>query len=117
MAMWRPPERIRHDATPGRWPDAATAATSRLFSPIRIGQLDLAARTWVPAMVPWRATEDGFVTPSVLGWYRRFAAGRPAAIVVEATGIRDIPSGQLFRFGEHRFLTGLRRLVVVVRWA
>ena len=117
MAMWRPPERIRHDATPGRWPDAATAATSRLFSPIRIGQLDLPARTWVPAMVPWRATEDGFVTPSVLGWYRRFAAGRPAAIVVEATGIRDIPSGPLLRIGHDRFVPGLADLVRVVREA
>ena len=117
MAMWRPPERIRHDATPGRWPDAATAAASRLFSPIRIGQLDLTARTWVPAMVPWRATEDGFVTPSVLDWYRRFAAGRPAAIVVEATGIRDIPSGPLLRIGHDRFVAGLSDLVRVVREA
>jgi 2,4-dienoyl-CoA reductase-like NADH-dependent reductase (Old Yellow Enzyme family) len=115
--MWRPPERIRHDASPGRWPDATTAAASRLFSPIRIGQLDLAARTWVPAMVPWRATEDGFVTPSVLGWYRRFAAGRPAAIVVEATGIRDIPSGPLLRIGHDRFVAGLSELVRVVREA
>ncbi|MDQ1346723.1 MAG: dimethylglycine catabolism, partial [Acidobacteriota bacterium] len=33
----------------------------------------LAERTWVPAMVPWRATEEGFVTPEVLVWYERFA--------------------------------------------
>ena len=50
-------------------------------------------RTWVPAMVPWRATEDGLVTPEVLEWYERFARGQPGALVVEATGIRDIPSG------------------------
>jgi 2,4-dienoyl-CoA reductase-like NADH-dependent reductase (Old Yellow Enzyme family) len=42
-------------------------------------------------MVPWRATEEGFVTPQVLGWYRRFAQGQPGAIVLEATGIRDVP--------------------------
>ena len=36
-------------------------------------------RTWVPAMVPWRATEDGFVTPEVLEWYARFAEGRPGS--------------------------------------
>jgi 2,4-dienoyl-CoA reductase-like NADH-dependent reductase (Old Yellow Enzyme family) len=117
MAMWRPPERIRHDARPGRWPDAATAAASRLFSPIRVGQLDLGARTWVPAMVPWRATEDGFVTPAVLDWYRRFAMGRPAAIVVEATGIRDVPSGPLLRIGHDRFVEGLANLVRVVHEA
>ena len=61
-------------------------------------------------MVPWRATEDGHVTPDVLDWYARFAAGRPGAIVVEATGIRDIPSGPLLRIGHDRFVPGLREL-------
>ncbi len=68
-------------------------------------------------MVPWRATEEGFVTPEVLDWYRRFAAGRPAVLVVEATGIRDVPSGPLLRIGHDRFLPGLRDLVRVVREA
>ena len=40
-------------------------------------------------MVPWRATEDGFVTQQNLDWYARFADGRPAVLVVEATGVRD----------------------------
>ena len=65
-------------------------------------------------MVPWRASEDGFVTPDVLDWYARFARGRPGAIVVEATGIRDVPSGPLLRIGHDRFLPGLRELVNVV---
>jgi 2,4-dienoyl-CoA reductase-like NADH-dependent reductase (Old Yellow Enzyme family) len=68
-------------------------------------------------MVPWRATDDGFVTQDVLDWYERFAAGRPAAMVVEATGIRDVPSGPLLRIGDARFLPGLRELVEVVRRA
>jgi 2,4-dienoyl-CoA reductase-like NADH-dependent reductase (Old Yellow Enzyme family) len=68
-------------------------------------------------MVPWRATEDGFVTESNLRWYERFARGRPGAIVVEATGIRDIPSGPLLRIGHDRFLPGLERLVETVRRA
>jgi 2,4-dienoyl-CoA reductase-like NADH-dependent reductase (Old Yellow Enzyme family) len=68
-------------------------------------------------MVPWRATEEGFVTPDILDWYRRFARGRPGAIVVEATGIRDVPSGPLLRIGHERFLPGLRELVRVVREA
>ncbi len=66
-------------------------------------------------MVPWRATDDGFVGQDVLDWYRRFAEGRPGAIVVEATGIRDVPSGPLLRIGDDRFVDGLRRLVDVVR--
>jgi len=68
-------------------------------------------------MVPWRASEDGFVTPEVLEWYECFARGQPGAIVVEATGIRDVPSGPLLRAGHDRFLPGLRDLVRVVREA
>jgi dimethylglycine catabolism A len=115
--MWRPPERIRHDPRPGHWPSAQDAAASLLFSQVAVGPLKLAQRTWVPAMVPWRASEDGFVTPDVLDWYARFARGRPGAIVVEATGIRDVPSGPLLRIGHDRFLPGLRELVRTVREA
>ena len=113
--MWRPPERIRYEPTLGRMPTAAEAAASRLFSPVTIGALKLTQRTWVPAMVPWRASEDGFVTQDVIDWYARFAQGRPGAIVVEATGIRDVPSGPLLRIGHDRFLPGLRPLVEAVR--
>ncbi|MCA9653454.1 MAG: NADH:flavin oxidoreductase [Myxococcales bacterium] len=115
--MWRPPQRIRHDLPDGQWPDEATARASRWFSPVQLGPLTLEQRTWVPAMVPWRATEEGEVTPEVLGWYERFARGRPGAIVVEATGIRDVPSGPLLRIGHDRFVPGLRELVAVVHEA
>lgn len=89
----------------------------RWFSPIPIGPLHLEQRTWVPAMVPWRATPSGEVTDAVVEWYRRFARGRPGAIVVEATGIRDVPSGPLLRIGDDRFIPGLRRLTQAVREA
>ncbi len=115
--MWRPPERIRWKPDGGRWPTADEAASSRLFSPIGIGPISLASRTWVPAMVPWRATEDGAVTPEVLAWYERFARGRPGALVVEATGIRDVPSGPLLRIGHDRFIPGLAELVKRVKAA
>jgi dimethylglycine catabolism A len=115
--MWRPPERIRYEPTPGRMPSREEAASARLFSPIALGPISLEQRTWVPAMVPWRATEEGYVTDDVIEWYERFARGRPGAIVVEATGIRDVPSGPLLRIGHDRFLPGLRRLVDAVRLA
>ncbi|MDE2304434.1 MAG: NADH:flavin oxidoreductase [Gammaproteobacteria bacterium] len=115
--MWRPPERIRHDAGSGRWPTAAEAAASQLFQEITLGNVRLAQRTWIPAMVPWRASPEGFVTQNVLDWYGRFAAGRPGAIVVEATGIRDVPSGPLLRIGDDRHLPGLAEIVRVVREA
>lgn len=115
--MWRPPERIRHYPTSGRWPSGAEAGRALLFSPIGVGALRLRHRTWVPAMVPWRATADGVVTPNVLSWYERFARGQPAALVVEATGVRDVSSGPLLRIGDDRFLPGLRSLADCVRRA
>ena len=100
-----------------RWPTAAEAGASRWFSPVRLGPIEAATRTWIPAMVPWRATADGFVTDAVCDWYARFAAGRPGVLVVEATGIRDVPSGPLLRAGHDRFVPGLKRLVDAVRTA
>ena len=115
--MWRPPQRIQFEPKPGRIPTASEAAASRLFSPVRVGALELEQRTWVPAMVPWRASDDGYVTDDVVDWYSRFARGRPGAIVIEATGIRDVPSGPLLRIGHDRFLPGLERLTNAVREA
>jgi 2,4-dienoyl-CoA reductase-like NADH-dependent reductase (Old Yellow Enzyme family) len=107
--------RIRHPLPPARWPSREEAERARWFSPIRLGPLPVEQRTWVPAMVPWRATEDGFVTDDVLDWYGRFAEGQPGVLVVEATGIRDIRSGPLLRIGDDRFVPGLQRLVERVR--
>ena len=115
--MWKPPERIKHQLLDARWPTKEETSGSLLFSPLKVGSVTLEERTWVPAMVPWRATEEGFVTPEILGWYERFARGRPGAIVVEATGIRDIPSGPLLRIGHERFIRGLAELVETVRRA
>src|SRR6266576_6426176 len=115
--MWKFANPIKHPIAETHWPTAEQAAGSLLYQPINIGSLTLASRTWVPAMVPWRATEDGFVTQDNLDWYRRFAEDQPAALVVEATGIRDIPSGPLLRISHDRFLPGLRKLVDTVREA
>ena len=58
-------------------PTRAEAATSRLFSQVQIGSIELEQRTWIPAMVPWRATEDGFVTDDVID-------GHYSAVIVQA---------------------------------
>ena len=115
--MWKPPQRIKHVVERGPVPTAEQAQQSLWFSPVDIGSLHIPQRTWVPAMVPWRASEDGLVTDQVIEWYRRFAMGKPGVLVVEATGIRDIPSGPLLRIGDDRFIPGLRELVEVVREA
>ncbi len=115
--MWHPETFIKYSIPATEPPSAAEAARSLWFSPLREGRLDLVERTGVPAMVPWRATDDGLVTPEVLAWYERFARGQPGALVVEATGIRDVPSGPLLRIGHDRFLPGLEELVRTVRRA
>src|ERR1700689_5646818 len=97
--MWRPPQRIRFAASAGRVPSAAEALASRLFSPVDIGPVALAQRTWVPAMVPWRATEEGYVTEEVIEWYERFARGMPGGIKTEATTSQYVPGGQRQRIG------------------
>jgi dimethylglycine catabolism A len=116
-SMWHPENPIRHQIPETRWPKLEEAAASLLFQPIEIGAITLESRTWVPAMVPWRATDEGFVTRSNLDWYKRFAEGQPGALVVEATGVRDIASGPLLRIGHDRYLPGLRELVETVREA
>lgn len=108
--MWKPPERIKYEPSPGIWPSAQQARSARLFQPLSYQALDLAERTWVPAMVPWRATENGDVTQDNIDWYGRFAKGQPGAVVVEATGIRDVPSGPLLRIGHDRYIDGLSRI-------
>ena len=115
--MWKPAQRIKFHPASGQVPTRAQAVASRLFSTVGIGPLQLAQRTWVPAMVPWRSNQEGEVTRDVLAWYERFARGRPGAIVIEATGIRDIPSGPLLRISHDRYVDGLRELASVIQQA
>ncbi|MCS6797322.1 MAG: NADH:flavin oxidoreductase [Myxococcota bacterium] len=100
-----------------RWPTASEAAAMRWFSALPLGPRTARHRTWVPAMVPWRASPEGDVTPAVVEWYRRLARGRPGVLVVEATGVRDVPSGPLLRISHDRFVPGLSRIVAAVREA
>ena len=113
--MWRPPERIRYEATLGRMPSRAEAAAARLFRPVRSARSSSSSapgcRRWCRGARPTTASSPH----EVLDWYERFADGQPGAIVVEATGIRDVPSGPLLRIGHDRFLPGLAQLVDAVR--
>jgi len=104
-----------HPIHPTHWPTREEAAASAIFSPAKLGPRTSRTRTWVPAMVPWRASDDGQVTPDVRDWYRRFADARPGVLVLEATGIRDVPSGPLLRIGHERFVPGLRELADDIR--
>ncbi len=115
--MWRPAQRLRWNTEPGSWPSPEQAKDSLLFTPLRVGSLSFSSRIWVPAMVPWRASIDGFVTPENLEWYRRFAEGAPGVIVIEATGVRDVSSGALLRISDDKYIYGLSKIVEEVNRA
>ncbi|MGE0456523.1 MAG: NADH:flavin oxidoreductase, partial [Vicinamibacteria bacterium] len=68
-----------------------------IFSPFPLGRAGLRVpnRVWLPAMVTWRGTEDGFVTDSLREIYRRYVAGGAGMVVLEATGVREVRSGPL----------------------
>ena len=72
--MWHPEPFVKHPIPSTDPPTAEEAARSLWFSPLRSGRLELRERTWVPAMVPWRATDDGLVTPEVLALVRALRA-------------------------------------------
>src|SRR5258708_2402052 len=90
---------------------------ARVFAPLPIGKGGrvLPNRIWLPAMVTWRATQDGVVTDAVREIYLRYALGGPGMIVLEAIGIRDVASGPLLRLSHDRFVPGLEALVVEMR--
>ncbi len=83
--------------------------------PLGRGGLTLPNRIWLPAMVTWRGSEDGYVTDSVREIYARYAAGGAGMMVLEAIGVRDVKSGPLLRLGDDRFIPGLRSLVGEMR--
>ena len=54
---------------------------SLLFSPLRIGRLELAGRLFKTATSEARASEDGFVTEELIDFYARLARGGTPLIV------------------------------------
>ncbi|MDF1839452.1 MAG: NADH:flavin oxidoreductase [Planctomycetota bacterium] len=106
---------MTHELPEPHWPSREQAERSLLFSPAKVGAFTAPTRSWIPAMVPWRATEEGEVTQDVIDWYGRFAEGQPGVLVIEATGIRDVASGPLLRIGHDRYIPGLKRIVDEVR--
>lgn len=87
-------------------------ARALLFTPLPIGKrgLRLPNRIWLPAMVTWRGSEEGFVTDSIREIYLRYALGGAGMIVIEAIGIRDVASGPLLRLSHDRYVPDLKAL-------
>ena len=92
------------------------SAHDRLFSPIRIGTLELPARLFKTATAETRATADGFVTDAVLDFYVPMAkAGTPLIITGNIYISRQAKSAP-FQLGADKDdkIAGLTRLVEAV---
>ena len=81
-----------------------------LFSPIRLGALELANRIVLPAMVTRLSGEDGLVNAPIRDRYVRFAKGEPGLVVVEAMAVHEAKSGPLLRISSDAFVPGLTEL-------
>ena len=87
-----------------------------LFSPIRIGTLELAGRLFKTATAETRATPDGFVSDAVLDFYRPIARGGTPLIITGNIYISAQGKSAPFQLGadEDDKIAGLARMVDVV---
>jgi 2,4-dienoyl-CoA reductase-like NADH-dependent reductase (Old Yellow Enzyme family) len=92
-------------------PSLPKPSESLLFSPLKLGPIQVPNRVWLPAMVTWLSNDEGVVTDDVTQRYVRYATGGAGMLVMEAMGIRDVNSGPLLRIGHDRYIAGLGELV------
>lgn len=85
-----------------------------LFSPGKIGSMELKNRIIMPPMLVGMGSTDGFVTDQMIAYYEERAKGHPGMVVVEATGFRPGGVGRCFVYyidaGEDKYLPQLTRL-------
>lgn len=90
-----------------------------LFSPVRIGDVELRNRTVLPPMTTRLADDDGFVTDRTLAYYRARAEGGVGLVTVEMATPERAGKHRFRELGlcEQRFEPGLRRLVETIHAA
>ncbi len=91
------------------------AAPSLLFTPLRIGRLELPNRIVLPAMVTRLSGEDGFVNRAIRDRYVRHARGEPGLMVLEAMGVHAAKSGPLLRASGDEYVPALSDLLAACR--
>lgn len=89
----------------------------KLFTPIKIGKLEVKNRIVMPAMATGFASEDGQVTERMISYYEERAKGGVGLIIVEFTGVerrgRPLPMQNMIDMD--RFIPGLQKLVEVIK--
>ena len=95
------------------------AGTSGLFSPIRIGRVEVRNRTVLPSMTTRLSDVEGYVTEDTLAYYRARAEGGVGLVTVEMASPEQAGRHRFHELGIYhdQFLSGLRRLTDVIHEA
>lgn len=85
-----------------------------LFSPAKIGGLELKNRLIMPAMGTGMANPDGTVSDQLYHYHRVRAAGGTGMITVEIVAVHPTTGGSSPAIWDDRFIPGLKRLADVI---
>ncbi len=85
-----------------------------LFSPAKIGTLEIKNRLIMPAMGTAMANQDGTVTDQLYHYHRVRGAGGTGMITVEIVAVHPTTGGSSPAIWDDRFIPGLKRLADVI---
>jgi 2,4-dienoyl-CoA reductase-like NADH-dependent reductase (Old Yellow Enzyme family)/thioredoxin reductase len=89
-----------------------------VFSPFKIGNVEVKNRIEVPPMLPCLATPDGFVTRELIEFYRSFARGGAGIVTVGDTAVDfDYAPGHfgMLNLGDDRVMGGLSSMAEAIK--
>jgi dimethylglycine catabolism A len=94
-------------------------AEATLFSPVRIGGVEIRNRTVLPSMTTRLADDDGFVTDATLAYYQARAEGGVGLVTVEMASPELEGRHRFHELGiyDEKFVPGLRRLTTCLHAA
>jgi 2,4-dienoyl-CoA reductase-like NADH-dependent reductase (Old Yellow Enzyme family)/thioredoxin reductase len=91
----------------------------KLFSPGKIGTLELKNRIIMPPMLVGMGSTDGYVTDQMIAYYEERAKGHPGMIEVESTGFRPGGVGRCFVYyidaNEDKYIPKLTELAESIK--
>jgi len=94
------------------------ASYKHVFSPIKIGSVEIKNRIEVPPMLSCMATPDGFVTREMMEFYGAFARGGAGIVTIGDTAVDSVYAkahyGQL-SLGDDRVVNGLSSMVEFIQ--
>jgi 2,4-dienoyl-CoA reductase-like NADH-dependent reductase (Old Yellow Enzyme family)/thioredoxin reductase len=94
------------------------AQYDKVFSPFKIGNVEVKNRIEVPPILPSLATPDGFVTRELIEFYRSFARGGAGIVTVGDTPVDfDYAPGHfgMLNLGDDRVMGGLSSMAEAIK--